>query len=116
MVIDPVVESLFNDVDAPQGTEFAKVCRPHSMNAVKSEVSQPLWADPALLGCRVALKTMLDRTFPPPLQDLFIQNSHVDWQIVEIAAGYVGPSLRNNVPMILRTFEMLHTSPCIYQW
>jgi hypothetical protein len=88
MVFDPVLDTLFNDVDTAQGLELAEVCRPHSMEAIKSEVSQPLWSDPALLGCRVAIKTMLDRTFPPPLQDLFIQTSRVDWKVIEILAGY----------------------------
>jgi hypothetical protein len=86
-VFSTVVETPFNDVDAEQAAEFAKDHTPHSTTAIETPVVYPLWTDPAFQGRRVAIKTMLDATFPATMQDEFLQGSGVDWQIVEPDAG-----------------------------
>lgn len=48
----------------------------------------PLWADPALEGKRVYIRTLIDRTFPVAVQTIFIENCGVDWKIVDVEGGH----------------------------
>ena len=89
MVFDPIIETLFNDAKPDEVQEFIKVAQPHSMHAMESPVAAPLWEDPGLYGRRIAIRTMLDKTFFPVVQDMFIEKSGVEWQVIDIQAGYV---------------------------
>jgi hypothetical protein len=81
------MDSLFNDARPEEAEGFAKIALPHSMNALETPVAAPLWEDTGLYGHRIAIRTMLDQTFFPPLQDMFIKNSGVEWKVIDIQAG-----------------------------
>jgi len=61
--------------------------RPHSMKVIDTPVVKPLWQDPAFDDQRIVIKTMMDATFLPPLQDLLIKGSGVPWKVVPLQAG-----------------------------
>ena len=54
---------------------------PDSMEALQSPVSRPLEGHPDLQGRRIAIKAKHDLCLRPPLQDLMIQKSGVEWNV-----------------------------------
>ncbi|KAK5689260.1 hypothetical protein LTR17_026387 [Elasticomyces elasticus] len=87
-VFDPIIPYLFNDTDPEKAEEFAKRHLPHAMQPLLTPVSAPLWTDPALDGRRAYLKTTLDTTFPPEVQQMFIDGSGANWAVVEVDGGH----------------------------
>ncbi|KAK3675983.1 hypothetical protein LTR78_004175 [Recurvomyces mirabilis] len=84
---DRISDTLFNDVEKAQADRYAEVMRPHSMKVINTPVSKPLWQDSAFEGRRMVIRTMMDATFLPPLQDMLIKASGVAWKVVELKAG-----------------------------
>ena len=87
-VFDPVIDTLFNDVDAKTATELAKGILPHSIRPIETPVWQPLWTDPRLEGRRVMIKTLQDATFPLAAQEMFADGSGVEWEFREVDGGH----------------------------
>ncbi|KAK5674393.1 hypothetical protein LTR17_027805 [Elasticomyces elasticus] len=87
-VFDPIIPYLFNDTNPEKAEEFAKGHLPHAMQPLLTAVSAPLWTDPALDSRRAYLKTMLDTTFPPEVQQMFVDGSGVNWEVVEVDGGH----------------------------
>ncbi|KAK3075870.1 hypothetical protein LTR53_000444 [Teratosphaeriaceae sp. CCFEE 6253] len=87
-VFDPIIPFLFNDAEPAAAEECAKSHLPHAIQPLATPGPAPHWTDSALEGRRAYLKTTLDTLFPPEAQQMFIDNSQVAWNVVEVDGGH----------------------------
>lgn len=83
------MDILYNDCDPALTTELESRMLPHAYLAFLTKPSAPAWADAAFDGKRVYVRALLDRTNPLELQDLFLQKSNVEWDVVDFETGHM---------------------------
>ena len=87
-IASPAIEAFFHDVDEHTASRLASALVPHAMLALESPAPPPAWAETAYEGKRAYLKCLLDRALPPFIQDKFVKDSGVIWDVREIDAGH----------------------------
>lgn len=87
------MDTLYGDVNDPElAKELEASMIPHATSAFTTPAPKGAWTE----GCpggeyegRLAyLRTTKDATFPPPLQDQFLEKSGVEWTVVDIDAAH----------------------------
>ncbi|KAJ6015162.1 hypothetical protein N7540_009753 [Penicillium herquei] len=88
-VIEPAMEVLYNDCDRALEPELAKLMQPHALRAFETPATAPAWAENTFDGRRVYVRTMNDCCNPSSLQDMWLEKSKVEWEVVDFKTGHM---------------------------
>lgn len=80
--------TLYGDADPALTPKLEAAMIPHALAAFETPATAPAWAEPAFDGRRVFMRTIDDCCNPVHLQDIWIQKSHVQWDIVDIQSSH----------------------------
>lgn len=83
------MDILYNDCDSALASELEAHMLPHANLAFETKASAPAWADTAFDGKRVYVRTQLDCCNPSVLQDVWLQKSNVQWDVVDFQTGHM---------------------------
>ncbi|KAK7227933.1 hypothetical protein V2G26_000103 [Clonostachys chloroleuca] len=88
-VIEPAMDILYNDCDVALAPELEATMTPHSTLAFETPPTAPAWADAAFDGRRTYVRTSEDCCIPPGLQDMWLEKTGVEWDVVHLKAGHM---------------------------
>ncbi|GKZ32165.1 hypothetical protein AbraIFM66950_001345 [Aspergillus brasiliensis] len=88
-VIEPAMEVLYNDCDRGLEPELEKFMHPHALRAFETPATAPAWAESALDGRRAYVRTLDDCCNPSSLQDMWLEKSKVQWDVVDFKTGHM---------------------------
>ncbi|KAJ5731679.1 uncharacterized protein N7483_006187 [Penicillium malachiteum] len=88
-VIEPAMDVLYNDCDRALEPELAKLMQPHALRAFETPATAPAWAESAFDGKRAYVRTMDDCCNPSSLQDMWLEKSKVEWDVVDFKTGHM---------------------------
>ncbi|CAG8241846.1 unnamed protein product [Penicillium salamii] len=88
-VIEPAMEILYNDCDRALEPELGKQMQPHALRAFETPATAPAWAESAFDGRRAYVRTLDDCCNPSSLQDIWLEKSKVEWQVVDFKTGHM---------------------------
>ncbi|KAF3021636.1 hypothetical protein E8E14_014132 [Neopestalotiopsis sp. 37M] len=88
-VIEPAMDVLYNDLDPSLEPELAPNMQPHALHAFESKPSAPAWADAAFDGRRAYIRTLDDNCNPYFLQNIWLEKSKVQWDVVDFKSGHM---------------------------
>lgn len=63
--------------------------KPHALLAFETKATAPAWADRAFNGRRTYIRTLDDCCNPSFLQDMWLQKSQVEWDVVDFKTGHM---------------------------
>ncbi|KAL8729374.1 MAG: hypothetical protein Q9166_004767 [cf. Caloplaca sp. 2 TL-2023] len=96
---------LYNDLDDTESDNLIGLLRPTSMRALDTSAPPAAWAEPEYAGSLAFVRCMQDQALPPPLQDMFVEKSGVQWTVKDIEAGHFAfASKPEELLKILRDF------------
>ncbi|KAL8737028.1 MAG: hypothetical protein Q9181_002092 [Wetmoreana brouardii] len=96
---------LYNDLDDAESDNLIRLLRPTSMHAFDTSAPPAAWAEPEYAGSLMFVHCMQDQALPPPLQDMFIERSGVQWTVKGIEASHFAfASKPEELVMMLRDF------------
>ncbi len=87
-VIEPVMETLYNDADATMKSVLEAGMIPHSLNAFETPAGAPAWAEPIFQGRRAYIRTIDDQCNPLFLQEAWLKKSGVEWEILDLKSSH----------------------------
>ena len=87
-VIDPPMEILYNDVDISHKSKLEAGMIPTALAAFETPSGPPAWAEPEFNGRRAYLRTIDDQCNPLFLQDMWLQNSGVEWETIDVQSSH----------------------------
>ncbi|GKZ21804.1 hypothetical protein AbraIFM66951_008732 [Aspergillus brasiliensis] len=88
-VIEPAMEVLYNDCDRALEPELDKLMYPHALRAFETPATAPAWAESAFDGRRAYVRTLDDCCNPSSLQDMWLEKSKVEWDVVDFKTGHM---------------------------
>lgn len=88
-LIEPAMDILYNDCDSALSTELEGHMLPHANLAFETKATAPAWADHGFDGKRVYVRTLLDCCNPSFLQDMWLEKSKVQWEVVDFQTGHM---------------------------
>ncbi|KAB8222324.1 Alpha/Beta hydrolase protein [Aspergillus novoparasiticus] len=88
-VIEPAMEVLYNDCDRALEPELDQLMQPHALRAFETPATAPAWAESAFDGRRAYVRTLNDCCNPSSLQDLWLEKSQVEWEVVDFKTGHM---------------------------
>ncbi|KAL3496071.1 Alpha/Beta hydrolase protein [Aspergillus germanicus] len=88
-LIEPAMDILYNDCDRALEPEFNKLMQPHALRAFETPATAPAWAESAFDGRRAYVRTLDDCCNPSSLQDLWLEKSKVEWEVVDFRTGHM---------------------------
>lgn len=88
-LIEPAMEILYNDCDPARSSELESYMLPHANLAFETKASVPAWADSGFDGKKVYVRTLLDCCNPSVLQDMWLEKTKVDWEVVDFQTGHM---------------------------
>ncbi|KAJ5708663.1 Alpha/Beta hydrolase protein [Penicillium malachiteum] len=88
-VIEPAMEVLYNDCDRALEPELANLMEPHALRAFETPATAPAWAESTFDGRRAYVRTTDDCCNPSWVQDMWLQKSKVEWEIVDFKTGHM---------------------------
>ncbi|KAI1361863.1 alpha/beta-hydrolase [Xylaria arbuscula] len=86
-LIEPAMEILYNDCEPD--AELDKFMRPHALRAFETKPPASAWKDEGFSGRRLYIRTVKDQCNPAILQDLWIEKSGVEWDVVSFETGHM---------------------------
>ncbi|KAI1809287.1 Alpha/Beta hydrolase protein [Poronia punctata] len=87
-VIEPARDILYNDV-VEWDPELDKSMQPHALRAFETKAPAPAWMDRGFDGRRVYIRTSNDQCNPTFVQDLWIEKTGVEWNVVHLETGHM---------------------------
>ncbi|KAF2200388.1 alpha/beta-hydrolase [Delitschia confertaspora ATCC 74209] len=88
-IIEPVMETLYNDVADPSFKSKAEAAMlPHALAAFETPATAPAWAEPELEGRRLYIRTLEDQCIPSFVQDIWINKTKVKWNVVDLKTSH----------------------------
>ena len=81
-------DAFYNDLDDEQAAQLVKSLLPHSMGVFDSSAPPPAWAEEDYAGKIEFMRCLADQARPPFLQDMFIANSGVEWNVKAIESSH----------------------------
>ncbi|KAL9626470.1 MAG: hypothetical protein Q9204_007275 [Flavoplaca sp. TL-2023a] len=103
-IASPAIETFFHDVDEHTASRLATALVPQAMLALESPAPPQAWAETAYEGRRAYLKCLLDRALPPFIQDKFVKDSGVTWDVRDVDAGH-----EPHLSQLEKVYEMIVT-------
>lgn len=88
-LIEPAMDILYNDCDSALSSELEGRMLPHANLAFETKATAPAWADHGFDGKRVYVRTLLDCCNPSFLQDMWLEKSKVQWEVVDFQTGHM---------------------------
>ncbi|KAJ5260998.1 hypothetical protein N7478_011593 [Penicillium angulare] len=88
-MIEPAMDILYNDCDRALEPEFNKLMLPHALRAFETPATAPAWAEQAFDGRRAYVRTLDDCCNPSSLQDLWLEKTKVEWEVVDFKTGHM---------------------------
>ncbi|KAI1310168.1 Alpha/Beta hydrolase protein [Xylaria venustula] len=89
-IIEPAMDILYNDCDPARESELAKRMNPpHAFMAFDTPATAPGWADKGYTGKRAYIRALKDRCNPKPLQDIWLEKSKVQWDVIDFDTGHM---------------------------
>jgi hypothetical protein len=83
------MDILYNDCDRALEPEFNRLMQPHALRAFETPATAPAWAESAFDGRRAYVRTLDDCCNPSSLQDLWLEKSKVEWEVVDFRTGHM---------------------------
>ncbi|KAL8879296.1 MAG: hypothetical protein Q9198_003064 [Flavoplaca austrocitrina] len=87
-IASPAIATFVHDIDEHTASRLATALVPQALLALESPAPPPAWAETAYEGKRAYLKCALDRALPPFIQDKFVKDSGVSWDMRDVDAGH----------------------------
>ena len=81
-------DAFYNDLDNEQAAQLVKSLLPHSMRVFDSSAPPPAWAEEDYAGKIASMRCSADQALPLFLQDMFIGNSGVEWDVKAIESSH----------------------------
>ncbi|ETS80442.1 hypothetical protein PFICI_07971 [Pestalotiopsis fici W106-1] len=111
-IIEPAMDILYNDLDPGLELKLSQNMQPHALHAFESKPSAPAWADAAFDGKRAYIRTLDDNCNPYVLQNMWIEKSKVEWEIVDFKSGHMPfesrpEELAGEIVKLINKFETL---------
>lgn len=103
------MSTLYADADPSLAPELEAAMIPHALAAFETPAPAPAWAEAEYQGRRMYMRTLDDQCNPLFLQDLWIQNSGVEWATTDLKSSHC-PFF--SLPEELATA----TKACIEKW
>ncbi|KAI1773256.1 alpha/beta-hydrolase [Hypoxylon cercidicola] len=88
-LIEPAMDVLYNDCDPGQAPQLSKYMEPHALKAFETKPTAPARAEKAFDGRRAYVRTLNDCCNPPSLQNLWLEKSKVEWNVVDFHTGHM---------------------------
>ncbi|KAI3329063.1 alpha/beta-hydrolase [Xylariaceae sp. AK1471] len=88
-LIEPAMDVLYNDCAPDLEPELNEFMKPHALQAFETKPSAPAWADKGFDGRRAYVRTLHDHCNPLFLQDLWLEKSKVEWEVVDFKTGHM---------------------------
>ncbi|KAJ5094155.1 alpha/beta-hydrolase [Penicillium angulare] len=88
-VIEPAMDILYNDCDRALEPALDKLMQPHGLRAFETPATGPAWAESAYDGRRAYVRTLDDCCNPSVLQDIWLEKSKVEWDVVDFKTGHM---------------------------
>ncbi|GCB17156.1 pyrethroid hydrolase [Aspergillus awamori] len=88
-VIEPAMDVLYNDCDRSLQPELDRLMQPHALRAFETAATAPAWAESAFDGRRAYVRTLDDCCNPSSLQDMWLEKSKVEWEVVDFKTGHM---------------------------
>ncbi|PLB52223.1 alpha/beta-hydrolase [Aspergillus steynii IBT 23096] len=88
-LIEPAMDILYNDCDRALEPELATLMQPHALRAFETPATAPAWAESAFDGRRAYVRTLDDCCNPLPLQNIWLEKSKVEWDVVDFKTGHM---------------------------
>lgn len=85
---------------------MAKELLPHSMRVFDSSAPPPAWADEEFANKLAFIRCTADRALPSFLQDMFVQNSGVSWNVRDIDSSH-SPTISRPEELVELLSEMV---------
>jgi hypothetical protein len=82
------MDVLYNDVDASRKSELEAGMIPHALAALETQSGAPAWAESAFDGRRAYLRTADDQCIPAFVQDMWLEKSGKEWDVVDLKASH----------------------------
>lgn len=87
-LIDPVMETLYGDVDSLRKGELEAGMIPHALAAFETPSTAPAWKEAAFDGRRVYIRTLDDQCNPLFIQDIWLGKSGVKWETADLKTSH----------------------------
>ncbi|MCJ1471353.1 hypothetical protein MMC07_010001 [Pseudocyphellaria aurata] len=78
----------FADVPEPLASKSCADLLPHALKAFRSPISTPAWAGSEFAGRRVYLRCSQDAATPPVVQNKWLQDTEVEWEIIDFDTSH----------------------------
>ncbi|KAI3025098.1 Cytochrome P450 family protein [Aspergillus niger] len=88
-IIEPAMDVLYNDCDRSLQPELDRLMQPHALRAFETTATAPAWAESAFDGRRAYVRTLDDCCNPSSLQDMWLEKSKVEWEVVDFKTGHM---------------------------
>ena len=84
------MDILYSDVssESPRKPELQARMLPHSIVALSTPSGPPAWGESTFDGRRAYVRTLGDQTNPVVLQDGWVRDSGVEWEVETLEAGH----------------------------
>jgi hypothetical protein len=83
------MDILYNDCDRALEPELDKRLQPHALRVFETPATAPAWAERAFDGRRAYVRTQDDCCNHLSLQDLWLEKSKVEWEVVDLKTGHM---------------------------
>ncbi|KAL9089907.1 MAG: hypothetical protein Q9159_002264 [Coniocarpon cinnabarinum] len=87
-VIDPVIETLYEDADPTDHAALEASMTPHAYATFRTKSSKPGASAIAYRNRRVFIRTAHDKCQPPQAQDMYMNLSGVEWKVEDLDASH----------------------------
>jgi hypothetical protein len=83
-----MMDTLYNDVDPSHESKLQEGMIPHAHLAFETPAGPPAWAESGFDGRRAYIRTKNDQTNPFFLQNIWLDKSGVEWDIVDLETSH----------------------------
>ena len=87
-MIDPVMPTLYGDSEPELKSALEAAMIPHALKAFETPSTAPAWAEAAFDGRRAFIRTIDDQCNPLFLQNMWLENSGVEWDTVDMKTSH----------------------------
>jgi len=82
------MDILYNDADPALQPKLEAAMIPHALRAFETPATAPAWAQCEFDGRRAYIRTLDDHCNPLVAQDMWLQNSGVEWQTAALNSSH----------------------------
>lgn len=83
------MDILYNDCDNSLAPKLESSMKPHAHLAFETKPTAPAWADRGFDKRRTYVRTLKDCCNPSSLQDMWLEKSKVEWDVIDFETGHM---------------------------